>query len=175
MLNKYSNAVLSHANWCGKSILHMVTYWWSCCNYSLTFYFEEDNSPESLTTRLGYDVSPNAEVNYLTFPHGKKCLRMWKNNRATDPAYINRRIKSTNMASIGRKVKLREKTKVSRVEWRTADVLVTVVSAPHVHVLRFLDNLGVSPVQWKIKDIFFKSLCKKSHKCRLSLIIKFVG
>lgn len=42
----------------------MVTYWWPYWNYSLevAFYFEEDNSPESLTARLCYDVSPNTEV-----------------------------------------------------------------------------------------------------------------
>lgn len=41
---------------------------------------------------------------------------MGKNNRATDPAYTNKKIKDTNMASTGRKEKLKEKTKASRVQ-----------------------------------------------------------
>lgn len=39
---------------------------------------------------------------------------MGKNNKATDPAPTNKKIKDTNMANTGRKVKSKEKTKVSR-------------------------------------------------------------
>lgn len=92
----------------------------ACHSLNACFYFEEDDSPGSLTTRLYYDVSTNAEDSRLPLPHGKKWLRMWKNNRATEPARINRRIKSTSMASTGQKAKLREKTKVSRVMGQSA-------------------------------------------------------
>lgn len=68
----------------------------------------------------------------------KKWLRMWKNNKATEPARINRRIKSTSMASTGRKAKLREKTKVSREKCSTvaSDASRSLKCVASIHVLR---------------------------------------
>lgn len=65
----------------------------------------------------GFDVTANRKSLACLFHMvGKKWLRMWKNNKATEPARTNRRIKSTSMASTGRKAKLREKTKVRRAK-----------------------------------------------------------
>lgn len=91
----------------------------ACHNLDACFYFEEDDSPGSqrhafiMTSHKCGSQSPAS-------PTWQKWQRMWKNNKATEPARINRRIKSTSMASTGRKAKLREKTKVSRIVGQSA-------------------------------------------------------
>lgn len=96
-----------------RGVVKSISFMSACQNHNICFYFEEDDSTGSLKTRLYDDVSAKRKSIVCLYHMVKKWLRMWKNNKATEPAHINRRIKSTSMASTGRKAKLREKTKVS--------------------------------------------------------------
>lgn len=109
----------------------------ACQNHNICFYFEEE-STGSLKTRLYHDVTPKRKSIACLYHMVKKWLRMWKNNKATEPAHINRRIKSTSMASTGRKAKLREKTKVSPT--KCCRIAAVATKSPScvaaIHVLR---------------------------------------